>query len=199
MKAIKYPCKECDNDVLIEISNYECFAECSVCGHPNDTPTPEQVKSYNATYLSQVSEFHQAFNSPIPPTPQIPQAHRADLRVSLLQEELDELKQAIADGNLIEAADALCDLQYVLSGAVLEFGLGDKFASLFAEVHRSNMSKACSSYEEAMNTCGHYDEKGTPAYIVGEKGKFIVYRIGDHKTLKSVGYSPADLKKILEA
>ena len=92
--------------------------------------------------LNQVAEFHKTFNAPILDTPQIPSKERAALRVSLLQEELDELKKAIEDNDLVEVADALCDLQYVLSGAVLEFGLGEKFVELFNEVHRSNMSKA---------------------------------------------------------
>ncbi|MBP7357533.1 MAG: nucleoside triphosphate pyrophosphohydrolase family protein, partial [Cloacibacterium sp.] len=81
--------------------------------------------------LNQVAEFHRTFNAPILETPQIPSKERCELRVSLLQEELNELKQAIEDNDLVEIADALCDLQYVLSGAVLEFGLGEKFVELF--------------------------------------------------------------------
>jgi predicted HAD superfamily Cof-like phosphohydrolase len=101
--------------------------------------------------LNQVAEFHKTFNAPILDTPQIPSKERADLRVSLLQEELDELKKAIEDNDLVEVADALCDLQYVLSGAVLEFGLGEKFVELFNEVQRSNMSKACDNEIQAGN------------------------------------------------
>ena len=94
-------------------------------------------------------------------------------------------------------ADALCDIQYVLSGAVLEFGLGEKFVDLFNEVQRSNMSKACSSQAEAEATVKFYLEKdGTEAEIVQDGDKFLVYRIADNKVLKSVGYSPADLKGI---
>ena len=87
-------------------------------------------------YLKAVSEFHETFGAPILETPQIPSSDRCELRVSLLQEELNELKQAIEDNNLVEIADALADLQYVLSGAVLEFGLKDKFNTLFNEVQR---------------------------------------------------------------
>lgn len=93
--------------------------------------------------LNQVAEFHRTFNAPILDTPQIPSAERCKLRVALLQEELNELQQAIDNDDIVEVADALCDLQYVLSGAVLEFGLGEKFVELFNEVQRSNMSKAC--------------------------------------------------------
>ena len=97
--------------------------------------------------LNQVAEFHKTFNAPVLKKPQIPSNQRCELRVSLLQEELDELSQAIKLGDIVEIADALTDLQYVLSGAVLEFGLGDKFVELFDEVQRSNMSKACNSLQ----------------------------------------------------
>ena len=98
----------------------------------------------------------------------------------------------------MEVADALCDIQYVLSGAVLEFGLGNKFVDLFNEVQRSNMSKACSTYEEAEATVAHYAKKdGTEAEIMQDGDKFLVYRILDNKVLKSVKYSPADLRGIL--
>ena len=77
--------------------------------------------------LNQVAKFHTTFKHPILSAPQIPSTTRCNLRVSLLQEELNELKEAILTNDLVEVADALCDIQYVLSGAVLEFGLGDKF------------------------------------------------------------------------
>jgi len=149
--------------------------------------------------LNQVAEFHRTFKAPILETPQIPSTERCKLRVRLIAEELKELQEAIDNQDLVEIADALCDIQYVLSGAVLEFGLGEKFVDLFNEVQRSNMSKACSSYEEAEATVTHYAKKdGTEAEIVQDGDKFLVYRIVDNKVLKSVKYSPADLKGILE-
>src|SRR5881392_4152597 len=105
--------------------------------------------------LNLVAEFHRTFKHPIVDAPAIPSPQRAALRVSLLAEELKELEQAIADNDLVEVADAFCDLQYVLSGAILEFGLGEKFKELFDEVHRSNMSKACKTVEEANQTIEH--------------------------------------------
>lgn len=150
------------------------------------------------TYLEQVAEFHTTFHSPILPSPQMPLPVRAALRVELLSEELKELQQAIKDNNLVEIADALCDLQYVLSGAVLEFGLGDKFKALFDEVHRSNMSKACNTIDEAEATVAHYfNLDGTVAGYKPDNGKFLVYRVADNKTLKSINYSPANLGGIL--
>ena len=127
--------------------------------------------------LNQVALFHQTFGAPILAKPTIPSTERCGLRVSLLAEELDELKEAIAANDLVEIADALCDLQYVLSGAVLEFGLGEKFVDLFNEVQRSNMSKA---------------------EIKEENGVWKVFRKSDNKVLKSINYSPADLVSILK-
>ena len=148
--------------------------------------------------LNQVAEFHRTFKAPVLETPQIPSADRCKLRVNLIAEELRELQEAIDNQDLVEVADALCDIQYVLSGAVLEFGLGEKFVDLFNEVQRSNMSKACSTYEEAEATVNHYAKKdGTEAEIMQDGDKFLVYRIEDNKVLKSVNYSPADLKGIL--
>lgn len=148
--------------------------------------------------LTQVAEFHTTFKHPIVEKPAIPSKSRSDLRVELIAEELKELQQAINDNDMVEVADALCDLQYVLSGAVLEFGLGSKFKELFDEVHRSNMSKACKTVEEAEATIAHYKAKSdTEAYYKEIDGLYLVYRTADHKTLKSINYSPADLKTIV--
>lgn len=147
--------------------------------------------------LNQVAEFHRTFHAPVLDTPQIPSAARCQLRVSLLAEELDELREAITEGDLVAVADALCDLQYVLSGAVLEFGLGDTFHALFNEVQRSNMSKACLTVAEAEATVAQYQAKGVDCHYVESDGKFLVYRDADRKTLKSINYSPADLETIL--
>jgi len=125
--------------------------------------------------LNQVAKFHSTFKHPILATPQIPAASRCELRVSLLQEELNELKEAIDNNDLVEVAE------------------------LFNEVQRSNMSKACKTLEEAEKTVAHYKErKGESAHIEEDNGLFLVYRDGDKKTLKSIGYSPADLKGIIE-
>jgi predicted HAD superfamily Cof-like phosphohydrolase len=148
--------------------------------------------------LNQVAAFHRTFQHPILPEPTIPSPDRCKLRVALLQEELNEFQKAIADGDLVEVADALCDLQYVLAGAVLEFGLGDRFTTLFNEVQRSNMSKSCATREEAEATVEYYkNERGTEGYIREIEGVFLVFRQDDHKTLKSINYSPAQLAAIL--
>lgn len=148
--------------------------------------------------LSAVAEFHKTFQHPILDKPSIPEEKRCELRVSLIAEELQELRDAIKDKDLVEIADALCDIQYVLSGAILEFGMQDKFAELFQEVQRSNMSKACKNLSEAEETQKHYKAQGVDSYVKEVDGLFLVFRKEDNKTLKSVNYSPADLKGILE-
>ncbi|MGN5952974.1 hypothetical protein ACP6L2_00020 [Sphingobacterium lactis] len=148
--------------------------------------------------LTSVAEFHTTFQHPILEQPTIPSESRCNLRVALIAEELKELQEAIENKDMVEIADALCDIQYVLSGAILEFGLKDKFNDLFNEVQRSNMSKACKTEEEAIATQEHYKAKGVDSYYKEIDGKFLVFRQGDDKTLKSIFYSPADLKSIVE-
>ncbi len=147
--------------------------------------------------LNQVAEFHHTFHSPVLDTPQIPPQNRCQLRVSLLAEELDEFRDAIEQNDIVAVADALCDLQYVLAGAVLEFGLGDKFKALFDEVQRSNMSKACQTIAEAEATVAYYQAKGVDCHYTESDGTYLVYRTADNKTLKNVNYSPADLAGLL--
>ncbi len=145
--------------------------------------------------LTSVAKFHDTFGLPVLDCPQIPDRKRCELRISLLQEELNELKEALEDNDLVETADALADLQYVLSGAILEFGLGESFKNIFDEVQRSNMSKTCKSIEEAEETQKYYqDHKDTDSIIKPKGGEFLVYRKEDLKVLKSVKYSPADIK-----
>jgi predicted HAD superfamily Cof-like phosphohydrolase len=148
--------------------------------------------------LNLVADFHKTFKHPILASPAIPSADRCKLRVALLAEELKELEVAILENDIVEVADALCDIQYVLSGAILEFGLGEKFKELFEEVQRSNMSKACRSETEAVETVDHYLKKdGTECYYKQEGDKWLVYRKSDNKTIKSVRYSPANLQRVL--
>jgi len=150
-------------------------------------------------YLSKVSDFHKTFNVPVLDKPEIPSEERCQLRVNLLQEELNELSEAIKNKDLVEIADALCDLQYVLSGSVLEFGLTEKFDQLFDDVQRSNMSKACETMQEAFETFLHYKKtQGFESVYKKVDNKFVVYRLSDNKVLKSINYSPTDLKKIIE-
>ena len=148
--------------------------------------------------LNMVAEFHDMFDLPVVESPAIPDRKRCELRYALLAEELRELHEALENNDIVEAADALADLQYVLSGAILELGLGQKFGALFAEVHRSNMSKTCKTMEEAVATQAYYfNEKNTESILVEKNGEYLVLRSSDKKVLKSVNYSPADINSFI--
>lgn len=95
------------------------------------------------------------------------------LRLQLLTEELAELARGIQRRDLLEIYDALVDLQYVLDGTFLHFGLQDLKEAGLREVHRSNMSKL--------------DKDGKPM------------KQPSGRVLKSPEYSPPDLKSILGA
>jgi len=154
------------------------------------------MKEPNA--LNSVAEFHRTFQHPVLREPAVPSEERCNLRISLLAEELKELEAAVRERDIKGIADALCDLQYVLSGAVLEFGLGEHFKELFDEVQRSNMSKACRTKKEAEDTIEHYQKvHNVECYYRELGGKYLVYRQTDNKTIKSLNYLPADLDKVL--
>jgi predicted HAD superfamily Cof-like phosphohydrolase len=86
-----------------------------------------------------VLEFHKAFDLYYTTSPSIPDSKQKHLRVSLIQEELDELQDALINEDIISVADAIADLLYVVYGAALACGLD--MEPIFNEVHRSNMAK----------------------------------------------------------
>lgn len=143
--------------------------------------------------LTKVAEFHTTFNHPVNKTPVIPSLERCILRVNLLQEELNELKQALENKDIVEVADALGDLEYVLSGAVIEFGLGDSFNKCFDLIHESNMSKACDTEEQALLSIDFYKTKKIECIYEIVNGKYVLYRLSDRKIMKSLFYKPVDL------
>jgi predicted HAD superfamily Cof-like phosphohydrolase len=151
------------------------------------------------TSIELVREFHETFGHPISAIPCIPPDSRTKFRWHFLAEECEEGEQACRDGDLEELADSLCDLQYVLDGFFLEAGLASKKDELLAEVHRSNMSKSCSTEEEAAETVSRLKTNyaNVDFYYEQVKGRFIVYRLSDNKVMKSYLYSKPDLKPIL--
>ncbi|NHM07055.1 nucleoside triphosphate pyrophosphohydrolase family protein [Flavobacterium sp. CYK-4] len=122
--------------------------------------------------LQAVTEFHTAFeigHSEIP---------RADLgevknllRFNLMKEENEEYLEAVQNNDLVEIADALGDMLYILCGTIIEHGLQHKIEAVFDEIQRSNMSK------------------------LGEDGKPI-YR-EDGKVMKGPNYFKPDFSKII--
>ncbi len=168
--------------------------------------------------LESVSEFHKTFGAPVIEQPQIPSEDRVKLRLALILEELSELAEASGAAGLfnqmmkdkvasfedkpeskdpVEALDALCDLQVVLNGSTLEYGLHHQFDEAFDEVHRSNMSKACENESEGMASMQKYEEEGIPTVLEKVNGKFVIYRAADHKILKGVKYFKPDISKYL--
>lgn len=125
------------------------------------------------TTLEMVREFHETYGLPVKAMPDISDKKTNALRINLLAEELDELKEALKEGDVVEVLDALIDLQYVLDGAFLSFGLQDKKEAAFDEVHASNMSK------------------------LGEDGKPVV-RESDGKILKGPNYFKPDLVQFIK-
>ena len=122
------------------------------------------------TNFEKVKIFMKTFGQEIKKNSSLSSEKINKLRVSLIEEELDELKQAIKDNNIKEVADALTDILYVTYGAGHAFGIDlDK---CFNEVQNSNMSKL--------------DENGKPIY--NEFGK----------VMKGPNYFKPDLNKYLK-
>ena len=120
-----------------------------------------------------VTAFHQAFGLGIKhkPTASLGTG-KNKLRFELMKEENEEYLEAAQNGDIVEVADALGDMLYILCGTIIEHGMQDKIEAVFDEIQRSNMSK------------------------LGEDGKPI-YR-EDGKVLKGPNYFKPDIKKILE-
>lgn len=138
------------------------------------------LKSKKIDRLRGVELFQKAFQSPILDFPQIPQKERALLRVTLLQEELEELKQAIEDDNLVEAFDAMLDIDFIHNGNILEFGMQDSLDKGFLEVLSSNMSKLGEDGKPIINgQNGHLDES-RPLNKVLKSSNYIKPQLNDY-------------------
>ena len=122
------------------------------------------------TNFDKVGVFMKTFGQEVKNKPSLSDNKINELRVSLIQEELDELKEAMNNKDLLEVADALTDLLYVTYGAGHAFGINlDK---CFNEVQNSNMSK------------------------LGKDGKPIYNEIG--KVMKGPNYFKPDLSKFIK-
>lgn len=123
--------------------------------------------------ISCVKQFHTAFQLGIKeePTADIG-IEKARLRHELMREENQEYLDACEKGDVVEIADALGDQLYVLCGTMLEHGMQNVIEDVFAEIHRSNMTK------------------------LGADGKPI-YRESDGKVAKGPNYTRPDLKNIV--
>jgi hypothetical protein len=119
----------------------------------------------------------------------------AEFVINFIQEELDELKVAVKEKNMVEIFDALLDIAYVgLGNGALVFGLKDKMLEGYAEVQASNMSKICQTLEEAEKTVElRSKQQGEPCHYKEIQGKYVVYRSSDDKVMKSINYFRPDL------
>jgi predicted HAD superfamily Cof-like phosphohydrolase len=123
--------------------------------------------------LNHVRDFHEAFRLPVRhmPSVELPD-NEVILRFNLMKEENEEYLEAAKNEDIVEIADALGDMLYILCGTINAHGLQEKMASVFEEIQRSNMSKL--------------DDNGQPIYRE------------DGKVLKSNNYFKPDIKSILE-
>jgi len=123
--------------------------------------------------LKAVQEFHEAFGLGInqEPTAQLPE-NKLKLRFDLMAEENEEYLEAAKENDLVEVADALGDMLYILCGTILEHGMQHKIEDVFNEIQLSNMSK------------------------LGANGKPI-YR-EDGKVLKGPNYFKPNISKVLK-
>ena len=121
------------------------------------------------TNFEKVGLFMKTFNQDVKVSSSLSTDKINALRISLINEELEELKQAISEKNLIEVADALTDILYVTYGAGHAFGIDlDK---CFDEVQNSNMSKLGKDGKPIFNEFGKV-MKG-PNYFKPDLSKFI--------------------------
>lgn len=123
--------------------------------------------------INAVRAFHEAFkiDNQNSPTTEIPSSIK-ELRFNLMKEENEEYLEAAKKNDLVEVADALGDMLYILCGTILAHGMHDKIEEVFNEIQRSNMSK------------------------LGENGRPI-YR-EDGKVLKGPNYFKPNIKEILD-
>tara|TARA_B100001059_G_C17524519_1_gene422448 strand:+ start:149 stop:538 length:390 start_codon:yes stop_codon:yes gene_type:complete len=128
------------------------------------------MKTRIESNFESVGDFMESFGQEVHNEPTLRDSQTQQLRYDLIDEELEELKMAFDNDDIVEIADALTDLLYVVYGAGHAFGID--LDECFLEVHESNMSK------------------------LGEGGRPI-YR-EDGKVLKGPDYFPPNLKEILD-
>ena len=117
-----------------------------------------------------VKKFMETFGQEVKSKAEFPSSKIVQLRYDLIKEELDELREAIKDGDIKEVADALTDILYVTYGAGHAFGID--LNKCFDEVQKSNMSKLGEDGKPIYNDNGKV-MKG-PNYFRPDLGKYIL-------------------------
>ena len=147
-------------------------------------------------FVSEVETFNATFGKPNNYEPTIPEEKEWKFVYDFILEELEEYRVACENGDIVEVLDALCDITYVsLGNGVMLHGLKDKIRPAYAEVQASNMSKACTTEEEAIQAVSQRStEQGEACHFEKVKeGRYIVYRSRDRKVMKSTKYFRPDL------
>ena len=155
-----------------------------------------ELKTY-VPFISEVEEFNTTMGKPNNYEPVIPERKEWEFVYNFILEELEEYKEACETGNIVEVLDALSDITYVATGnGTLLHGLKDKIWEAYQEVHRSNMSKACSTEEEALETVKvRSQEQGEECHFEKVGNFYVVYRSRDRKVMKNVNYFRPNLKQ----
>lgn len=96
-------------------------------------------------YVGMLKEFHKKYGHKINDSPSLISIPYENLRRKLIAEEIDELATAMNTNNLIDIADALADVLYVVFGTAVTYGI--PIDEIFVEVHRSNMTKSTEKNE----------------------------------------------------
>ena len=159
----------------------------------------QTVDSY-VPFVSEVEQFNETFGKPNNYEPTIPEKKEWQFVYDFILEELEEYREACERGDIVEVLDALCDIAYVSIGnGTMLHGLKDKIWPAYEEVQASNMSKACTTEEEAKETVTvRTKEQGEECYYEKVGDYFIVYRKRDKKVMKSINYFRPDLSKFLK-
>ena len=159
----------------------------------------EEAKSQTnyVPFISEVEEFNAVMGKPNNYNPVIPAEKEWMFVYNFILEELEEYKHACETGDIVEVLDALCDIAYVsLGNGTMLHGLKDKVWPAYQEVQASNLSKACSSEEEAQETVRvRSAEQKEPCHYEKVGNYYIVYRSSDRKVMKNINYFRPDLSK----
>ena len=163
-----------------------------------DEENYEVPSSPSVPFVDEVEIFNYTFDKPNNYTPEIPDEKEWKFVYDFIQEELEEYREACERGDIVEVLDALCDIAYVSIGnGTMLHGLKDKIWPAYQEVQASNMSKACKTEEEAIQTVSQRtEEQGEACHFekVAE-GRYIVYRTRDKKVMKSINYFRPNLRQ----
>ena len=164
----------------------------------NEEETSKSFGFTSVPFVDEVETFNATFNKPNNYEPTIPDEKEWKFVYDFVLEELEEYREACERGDIVEVLDALCDITYVSIGnGVMLHGLKDKIWPAYQEVQASNMSKACKTEEEAIQTVSQRSEEQGEAchFEKVAEGRYIVYRTRDRKVMKSINYFKPNLKQ----